>query len=137
MKKGVNFIVTMAVYPFDIMFSINETDKDFKKSLEGKLHKEDFDQFMSDGDMPHMENCTPGKARTIRLAGGQTLVRINHFELNAQMQGVLAHEIFHCIEFLFRRIEIKLTKFSDEAYAYAIGYLTEEFYKNYNKLNKR
>lgn len=121
----------MVVYPFDIMFSINETDKQFKKSIESKLHPEHFDQFMTDTSIPKMENSIPGTARTVRLSSGQTIVRINHFENTPQMHGVLAHEIFHAIEFLFRRIEIVLCNKSDEAYAYAIGYLTEQFYKNY------
>jgi len=129
---GRNFIVPMVVYPFDIMFSINQTDKEFSNSLSKKLHKDHFDQFMSDAHMPHMESSNPGTARTIRLTGGQTVMRMNHWDGSAQMHGVVAHEIFHVIEFLFRRIEIKLCNKSDEAYAYAIGYLTEKFYENMN-----
>ena len=129
-KKGKNFIVPMVVYPFDIMFSINQTDKDFRKSLKAVNHKEHFDQFMSDINLPHMETSNKGTARTIRLSSGQTCMRLNHWDGSPQMNGVIAHEIFHCIEFLFRRIEITLCNKSDEAYAYAIGYLTEQFYEN-------
>lgn len=130
MSEGKSFIVGMGVYPFDIFFSINQTDKQFRKALKAVSHIDHFDMFMSDCRLPHMETSVPGSARTIRLRTGQTVMRMNHYDGTARMNGVVAHEIFHCIDFLFRRIEIRLSNKSDEAYAYAIGYLTEEFYKN-------
>ena len=131
MKKPKSFIVPMIIYPFDIMFSINQTDWAFQESLKKYCPEKQFDEFMSDHLLPNMERSNYGTARCIRLKSGWTVIRCNHYDDSPEMRGVLAHEIFHAIEFLFRRIEIKLCGKSDEAYAYAIGYLTTEFYKNY------
>lgn len=130
--KGKNFIIPLAIYPFEFMFSIAESDKTFQKQLRSILSDKDFASMLQDGIMK-MEDANIGCARTVRLRSGQTMIRIPHKIDTPKMHGVVAHEIFHAIEFLFRRIEIKLCTKSDEAYAYAIGYVTEKFYEEIDK----
>jgi hypothetical protein len=119
MKKQINFIVPLAVYPFDVMCSFGESDDKLKSAIQkygGKWNKV----------MMISENA---KGRTVVLNGGQTLLRLFKYPIDCEDYGILAHEIFHAVDFLMRRINIKLTKKSDEAYAYLIGYLTEQIYK--------
>ncbi len=40
----------------------------------------------------------------------------------------VAHEIFHCVEFILDQVWIPCTRNSDEVYAYTIQYLTNCFY---------
>ena len=53
----------------------------------------------------------------------------------AYHMGCLAHEIFHCAEFILSKVGIKLSNKSDEAYAYLIGYITENIFNHLNNLN--
>lgn len=132
MSKGKNFIVGLEVYPFDIMFSVGQSDKDFKKELKKHLMKKHFKQMSVDGIML-MQNQPAANGRTIRLRGGQTTIRIVGDIDSPNMHGTVAHEIFHAVEFLFRRIEIKLCNKSDEAFAYLIGFITKKFYEGLNE----
>lgn len=47
--------------------------------------------------------------------------------------GWLAHEVFHAVTFLFHRIGMRLSRKSDEAYAYAIDDLTRRIYEEMSK----
>ena len=49
--------------------------------------------------------------------------------------GTLSHEIFHYITDLLKYKGMSLSEDSEEAYAYLVSYITEEFWKQYNKLN--
>lgn len=119
-----NFIVPLIVYPFDIMFSIGDTDKQLRKVLKKRLPKEEFDMCVEDECLLKFGGMDKG--RTVMLiTGGQTIVRLG----KQPSYAVVAHEIFHCVEFLFRRLNMPLTLDNDEAYAYLIGYITEMFYK--------
>ena len=53
----------------------------------------------------------------------------------AYHMGCLVHEIFHCTEFILSKVGIKLSNKSDEAYAYLIGYITENIFNHLNNLN--
>ena len=108
------------------MVSIGETDDEFKKSLlkVGKLKEVEADE----GMFAMAENH---KGRTLHLDGGQTIIRIPTQIKTAEQHGTLAHEIFHAVEFLFRRLNTNLTLDSDEPYAYLIGYLTEQIYSRF------
>ena len=66
-----------------------------------------------------------GRGRTIMLRDGQTILR-----LEKASPDIIAHEVFHAVDFLMNKIGMKLTEESGEAYAYAVDYLTKEIYKN-------
>lgn len=118
-----NFIINLEVYPFDVMVSIGETDEAVVKMFEKKG--------IEMGEEAKEAIKIRGKARTIMLVGGQSLLRLpKHPETNFEY-AVLQHEIFHVVEFVMSKIGIKLCNKSDEAYAYLIQFLT---LKIYNKL---
>src|SRR6185436_16074787 len=45
--------------------------------------------------------------------------------------GTIAHETFHAVSYLCKYIGLKWTSDNEEAYAYLIDYVTEEFYKKF------
>ncbi len=126
-SKGVNFIIDLVIYPYDIWFSIGETDKWFISTLNERLQ----DEYMSDlkeDDICHMSAECRGRTYH-HLIGGQTIIRLPKKPRTAQEFGTLAHEIFHAVDFITRRIGLRLGIESDEAYAYLIGYITERVYE--------
>jgi hypothetical protein len=122
--KKLNHIIRTDVYPFDFMFSFNETDAELIKILDkyGIDHQNHPWQFES--DKVHGRTCV--------FESGQTLIRLPYFPETCEHYGCLSHEIFHGVEFLFYRLNMKLKKSSGEAYAYLIQYLTTEIYKQIN-----
>lgn len=48
----------------------------------------------------------------------------------------LVHECFHAISYVLRSRGIKLTDDSDEAFAYALGFLVDEILKNKRRLKQ-
>lgn len=117
--KVKNFIIGYTVYPFDVMVSVGETDEQLFKKLKSK------------GIDKNLEDCSlEGKrGRCVMFEGGQTLIRLKGLPKNCEDYGTIAHEIFHAVAFLFNRIGIKLSMESDEAFAYAIEFLTKKIYE--------
>lgn len=121
-----NFIVDLKIYPFDIMFSVGESDKKFKKSV--KEHMRKFHRpVQGEDNILHLEPECRGRTWH-HLEGGQTIIRLPKKPETPQEFGTLSHEVFHAVDWIFRHINIRLSGYSDEAYAYLIGYITEQFY---------
>lgn len=116
---SLNFIIKYQIYPFDLMVSIGQTTDELINSLRKKGVE-------YNDDCKIMPN---GLARTIMFEGGQTLIILPNIPQSCLEYGVLAHEIFHAVDFLMNRIGISLCPASNEAYAYLIGYITKEIYK--------
>ncbi|WP_080057182.1 hypothetical protein [Spirosoma aerolatum] len=116
-----NFIISYGVYPFDLMVSIGEDTETVKKRLsKTNLSRLDIEQT----DVYEIV----GKGRTVMFSNGATLLRLPHLPETPFEFGVLSHEIFHCVHFLFEKIGIKLSMDSDEAFAYMVGYITSEIF---------
>lgn len=43
--------------------------------------------------------------------------------------GLIAHELFHCVSYIMKHVDIPLSEESEEAYTYLIGYLTEMIHR--------
>ncbi len=117
-----NKIISYKVYPFDLLLSFNESDKQFQKNLK-KLGVTCTDSILE------FDNLSSNKGRTFMLPTGQSILRLNFYPKTSVEFGILQHEIFHCVEFVLDRIGMKLNSKSDEAYAYLIQYLTTKIYK--------
>lgn len=118
--KSLNFIIPLVVYPFDVMVSLGESDKDVSKRLT---------HFVGNFESSDIEHNYSQRGRTIIYSGNQTLIRMYKLKDTPEWHGQLAHEIFHAVEFIMERIGMKLTFDSDEAYAYLIGHITTEIFK--------
>jgi hypothetical protein len=104
------------------MLSVGEADAVLKQ----RLYKFglDWDESLS------LPETTLGRATLFPC--NRTLIRLKNYPTTATDHGIIAHEIFHAVDFLLERIGIKLSGDSGEAYAYLIGYVTQEVYKLLN-----
>lgn len=121
MKKK-TFIVSHGTYPFDVMVCVGH-DHD---EVLGLLKKRGYAVNDKDKELLYMD----GLGRTTMMSTGATVLRLREFKNNPFHRGILAHEIFHAVEFLFETIGLRLKcDVSGEAFAYQIQYLTEHIYK--------
>ncbi len=118
--KSKNFIFKIGHYPFDCMVSLGETDVQVYQ----KLKKFKID--VSNNDNWKFEDN--GTGRVIQFPGGQFLLRLSVIPSTVEEYGTLQHEIFHVVEFLMRRLKMKLCLKNDEAWAYTIQHMTEVIY---------
>lgn len=121
-KKGKSFIIPLVIYPFNILVSINETDDEIRN------HFKKYN--IEEGNFFEYQKITT--ARTLQLETGQTIIRFYTWE--SCTMATVAHEIFHAVTLILDRIGLifDIDK-NDEAYAYLIGYVTQEFYNVWNK----
>lgn len=130
MKKSYNFIVPLVLFPFDIMFSIGQTNEEFNKFVFNRLQKCDYttlkeiEKIIFEMPDTHRGRCAHN------FEGGQTIVRVKSL-IFPENYGTLAHEIKHAVDFiLWHHLGMKPRKNNEELFAYAIGYVTQEVYKH-------
>ncbi len=123
--KTINKIITNPIFPYDVMVSFNESDKKFIKKIE--LFKNEINNDI----LYSFDTSKTDRGMTVIFDGGQLVLRLNFYPKSPEQIGMLAHEIFHVVEFMLRRVNIKLCKKSDEVFAYLIGYYTTEINKLY------
>jgi hypothetical protein len=110
-----NFIIPLVIYPFDIMVSIDETDKELaSKLIKFGIKKEAFIAM----------NMSPTAiARCVMFDGNQTVMRFRLIEDKNKFISKIAHETLHAISGIFDVIGIKFTDESEEAYTYLLDYI--------------
>ncbi len=126
-----NFIIPLVIYPFDIMFSVGESDKRLKNTLKKTLHKDAFEIAYNDDFLLGFNPNTKEAGQTLFIKGHQqTVIRLG----KKPSHGIVAHEIFHAVMLLMNFLKMPLSLENDEAYAYLIGYITEQFWENVCKV---
>jgi hypothetical protein len=110
-------VIPIEVYGHDVVVSIGQTDKDLYEHIKENISKKDFKK--------HMAKQT-AIATTHKLRTGGILIR---FKDDIDNPGIIAHEAFHAVVFLFKKIGISFCYESEEAYTYALEYLTNEILK--------
>lgn len=110
-------VIPIEVYGHDIVVSIGQTDKDLYEQIKENISKKQFKK--------HMAKQT-SIATTHKLATGGILIR---FKDDINDPGIVAHEAFHAIVFLFKKIGIQFCYESEEAYTYALEYLINQILK--------
>ena len=115
-------LIDYHVYPFQVYVS-NETYEELVVSLKNKLPE------CIHSEIRQLEDTRV--ARTIMLSTGQTIIWFKALPTF----GLIAHEAFHAVSFLMKRVGIRFFLESEEAYAYPVQYLCEEmveFFKDKN-----
>lgn len=114
------FAVRHGGYPFDVLVAMGVTNEELAKVLdeyEG-LDKKGLKSVLLD---------RIGAGTTVMFRCGATIIRLrDKWDASTKAHNHLAHEVFHAVHFLMMRIGMRLSRDSDEAYAYAIGNLTEQ-----------
>jgi len=110
-------IIPLDVYGHDIVVSIGQSDDDLYEQIQENISRKQFDK--------HMAN-QKSIATTHKLKTGSILIR---FKDDINDSGIVAHEAFHAVVFLFKKIGIDFVYESEEAYAYTLEYLTNQILK--------
>lgn len=116
-----HFILPLRIYPFDVLISVGQTDRELKSVLNEYGEKRNDYQFLMNLDETVL-------ARTAILPSNRTIIRFNNDIPQSKLVGLIAHEVFHAVVYIMSRIGMKLKPCSDEAYAYLIDYMTQEIY---------
>ena len=125
--KSINKIIKLGLYPFDLMLSFNETDKQVKKALKKFNITKNKSNEITVFDMDKSKTKI---GRMVMFKGKQTIIRLNFMpRLNNPFEmGLLQHEIFHATGFFMSEIHTPLNDDTHEIYAYLIQYLTDSIY---------
>ena len=110
-------VIPIDVYGHDIVVSIGQTDNDLYEHIKENISEKKFDKRFSN---------QKSIATTFKLKTGCILIR---FKDDIDNPGIVAHEAFHAIVYLFDKIGIEYAYESEEAYAYALEYLTNQILK--------
>lgn len=110
-------VIPLEIYGHDIAVSIGQSDDNLYEQIKENISEKDFKK--------HMTNQT-AIATTHKLRTGSILIR---FKDNIDNTGIVAHEAFHAVVFLFKKIGIEFCYESEEAYAYTLEYLTNQILK--------
>lgn len=110
-------VIPIEVYGHDIVVSIGQTDSDLYEHIKENISEKKFDKRFSN---------QKSIATTFKLKTGCILIR---FKDDIDNPGIVAHEAFHAIVYLFDKIGIEYAYESEEAYAYALEYLTNQILK--------
>lgn len=90
-------------------------------------------KFNTLGDFKAIPDNFSGEGRTEIFEGGASILWTKEFPETPSDFGVLSHEIFHLVTLILDQRGIKFSFDCDEAYAYYIGFITEQIYKKISK----
>lgn len=125
--KSINKVITIGLYPYDLMLSFNETDEEVKKALKKfKITPKNT----TETTVFDMDKIKTKTGRMVMFIGKQTIIRLNFIpRLDDPFEmGLLQHEIFHATGFFMSEISTPLVDDTHEVYAYLIQYLTDSIY---------
>ena len=132
MHDTLKLIIPLVIYPFDIMVMMGYSDEEVREELSRYSSISE-----SDINLAMLEKETV-RGRTALFETNQTFIRIPEIPVTPLDYGFLQHEIFHAVTYILYRVGMKLKiGYSDEAYAYLVGYVTEKIYEEINKKKKR
>lgn len=144
MSKLVNpffHVVQIPLYRQNVIFSINQTDDELLDSIlkAGPLWPKGRKR--SKSDIVYLLEAFHDKtndARTVRYENGVIIARfykISSIYLPENL-ATFNHEVFHVTSFIASAKGLELTSSSEEAYSYLSGFITEDFFKTYQKINQ-
>lgn len=114
------FAVQHAGYPYAVVIAIAVTDERLRRELEAT------GATLSAEDVDSLKFTDHEGGRASLLDDGTAVIRLRSWAATPRAFGILAHELFHAVEMLFDFLKMRLSDDSAEAYAYAIGHVTEK-----------
>lgn len=126
--KTLNLVIYIPLYDSIMVFSFGSSNKRLRKFLEDAKIK------MTEDELKDLQLKPTEKGCCQMFKCGTIFVLMPCIPSLCVEYGTLQHEIFHAVTMFLQRRGFKLKQgYSDEAYAYLIGYITEEVYKEINK----
>jgi len=118
-----NFIFKLHTYPFKVMVSLGEKEKDLSKTLK-KLNVDCNKECVS------VKGCA---GYFIPFSNYLLLIRSKKYPKTSQDFAILQHEILHCCFFILKEVGIRLSPKSEEAYTYLLETITYKILKQIKK----
>ncbi len=122
----INLFISVDMYPYDVMVSINETDDQLIKNLKNRKVFRSHD----------LIDYNRGAAKyVVWYEEHLALIRLPQLPRSANDYAGLMHEILHIVIDMLRSIGMRLSPdgASDEAYTYFMSYLVKHIFNNINK----
>lgn len=116
------FIFPLHIYPFEVMVFFGEMDDLYKKLSTHGIKEDEINQIRNDPE-------GHGLGYSAMFTDGQTLIRLPKKPETAKEFSILSHEIFHVSSLVLRKVNIELCEKSEEAFAYLIGYISEQVFE--------
>ena len=110
-------IIPIEVYDHDIIVSVGQTNDELYELVKENITRKKFDKLFK---------SKTSLATTARFKTGCIIIK---FRENIDNVGIIAHESFHAINYLFDKIGIEYSYQSEEAYAYTLEYLVNQINK--------
>ena len=146
MDKLVNpffHVVQIDLYKQNVIFSVNQTDDQLLNSIvrcssvwpEGAKRSKDSITYLLDAFADMSSNID---GRTVLYNSGIIAVRFYQVKSMYLPQNLATfnHELFHVISFIANQKGLQLNSGSEEAYSYLTGFITDEFFRAYQKKNQ-
>ena len=112
--------VSIPIYRSTTFIAINLSDEQLKENLEKHIDsKKTVKRLMKHSDLEDHQGIT-------FFDGGYSVVRYGSLE-DAQDINIIAHESFHVACSIMRYISLDFSEDSEEAFAYLLGYITEQY----------
>lgn len=112
--------VSIPIYRSTTFIAINLSDEQLKENLEKHIDsKKTVKKLMKHSYLGDHQGITI-------FSGGYSVVRYGSLE-DAQDINIIAHESFHVACSIMRYISLDFSEDSEEAFAYLLGYITEQY----------
>lgn len=115
--KPQKLILDSGTYPFHVMCFVNQSNKSVQKTLSNYFNEKTIEE---------TDILNTRKAKTVYMPSskhGRLMIRFNELHKDcSDCFPVIAHEMFHCTEFLFDCIGLPYSLESSESFAYQIEY---------------
>lgn len=145
MSKLVNpffCVVQIPLYKQNVVFSLNQTDDQLLSSIVKCSTVWRKGQKRSKSDIKYLLDAFKGvvtiDGRTVLYDSGVIIVRFYDFAslYLPENLSTFTHELFHVISYIANQKGLELNSGSEEAYSYLMGFITQEFFKVYQKKNQ-
>ena len=124
--------IPISVYNRNLYISIGQTDDVLYSTLDfecGRITKKDRNALV-------INPSNDGKGGIISTGDG--IIRLEKYDdADPYLRNVMAHEIFHVVFNMLADVGLKPNQSSDEAYAYLIGYIHQEFLKSFIAISQK
>lgn len=111
-------VIDTHIYPCKVLVSYG--DKSLVESiLIGVVPDTELSEFMSSDSV----------GSTTLFSTGDVVLYLNKKPTSAYDYSKLVHEIYHCATYILNYVGIKHSRKSDEAFAYLVGFLTENIFE--------
>lgn len=116
---GLSAIISLEVYPFDILLSYGESDCILKKRL--------IELGIPKNEIKHILNMGTASGRFVLFSNNASVIRLVEFNEKSAAMSVLAHEVFHAVAAIMGIVGMGLLSHNnEEAYAYVIEFIVRK-----------